>query len=139
VHFGANIDIHSWEPQMNELKKCIPEWLMCQSRYDVLRLCRQQVQGMSTPQLYMKVAGVWTGTHEENDRFHSVNCCHGPEAASDDGLPCSEWFCVAPQSVPRARDVVKQHFGIDLYSSRGEGRFFLDPDFLLAHDIPGEK
>ena len=50
------------------LRNCIPSWMMCQSPRDLLHLLRRPVEGMSTPQVYIKVPGVWTGGHEENLR-----------------------------------------------------------------------
>ena len=52
----------------------MPAWLMCRSSQDLLRLLRHPVEGMSTPQVYIKVPGVWTGGHEENLRYLYPMC-----------------------------------------------------------------
>lgn len=54
---------------LQSLSRCMPAWLMCRSSQDLLRFLRRQVEGMSTPQVYIKVPGVWTGGHEENLRY----------------------------------------------------------------------
>jgi hypothetical protein len=69
VLFGTNIDAVGWTSYMTALQSRIPPFLWCGSEVDVLRLMRQVVEGMSTPQVYMKTPGVWTGGHEENARL----------------------------------------------------------------------
>lgn len=68
VIFGTNIDIGDWTEYMDMLRSGFPSFLWCQGESDVLRLLRQTVEGMSSPQIYVKMPGVWTGGHEENNR-----------------------------------------------------------------------
>ena len=75
---------------------------------------------------YIKVPGVWTGGHEENARFRSINCSHGPGE--------SEWGAIAGAHVPALRTAVLAHYGIDIYLC--EGRWFPDVQFCRAHAIP---
>jgi hypothetical protein len=68
VKFCTNMDIRGWAQHMAALQRCMPAWMLCQSQWDLLRLIRQPVEGMTSPQVYIKVPGVWTGGHEENCR-----------------------------------------------------------------------
>lgn len=68
VLFGSNIDAIGWTVYMGMLKDRFPPFLWCGDDNDVLRLMRQVVEGMTTPQVYLKTPGVWTGGHEENCR-----------------------------------------------------------------------
>eukprot|EP00742_Colponemidia_sp_Colp-10_P007636 GILJ01008230.1.p1 GENE.GILJ01008230.1~~GILJ01008230.1.p1 ORF type:complete len:1309 (+),score=160.60 GILJ01008230.1:159-3929(+) len=126
VQFAVNVDIGHWENQMRELRNKIPDWFLCDSPLDVLSFMRQKVNGMNLPQLYVKVPGVWTGGHEENCRFRSVNVNHGPYE--------SEWGAVEQKYVPLLRQKVIDQCGIDIY--KNEGKWFPDPDFCLANGIP---
>ena len=40
VDFCVNVDIGSWDDQMKELKKKIPEEFMSMSKHDILRFAR---------------------------------------------------------------------------------------------------
>ena len=126
VRFCSNMDVSGWTAHMAALRECIPSWLMCRSRHDLLRLLRQNIEGMSSPQVYIKVPGVWTGGHEENCRFRSVNWTFGPGA--------SEWFAVEPQHCQALHDVVKREGSTDLLAD--EGSWFITPEFLETHGIP---
>lgn len=59
------------------------------------------------PQLYLKVAGCWTGGHEENLRLAAVNLNHGPSNC--------EWWGLDYSQAPRFREMVKRDFGVDIY------------------------
>lgn len=76
VQFAVNIDIEEWHQELSEIRK-LPEWLLWQSKRDGLSYLIQSVKGMTSPQVYMKVKGVWTGGHEENLRAQAVNINHG--------------------------------------------------------------
>lgn len=68
IRFCCNVDIRNWTQHMDALKRHIPAWMQFQSSNDILGRLRQDVEGMNSPQVYMKVPGVWTGGHEENLR-----------------------------------------------------------------------
>ena len=120
-----------------------PSFLWCEGEKDLLKLLRQQVRGMSTPQVYMKVPGSWTGGHEENcrwadykssitheftthHRFRSINLNMGPED--------SEWFAIGPAHSGELRRKVLEIHGIDIYLN--EGVWFPTENELRELDIP---
>ena len=76
IYFAVNIDIANWKEHVAELEK-IPKPLYCQSKYDSLNILRQTILGITTPQMYMKVNGCWTGGHMENMNLQAVNINHG--------------------------------------------------------------
>jgi hypothetical protein len=76
VLFAVNIDIEEWIQELSEIRK-LPEWILWQSKRDGLSYLIQSVKGMTIPQIYIKVKGVWTGGHEENLRAQAVNINHG--------------------------------------------------------------
>lgn len=76
VDFAVNIDISLWEEQINELKK-LPPILIYRSKHDVLRYLQQEIEGITSPQMYLKVKGCYTGGHEENLRAQTININHG--------------------------------------------------------------
>ena len=120
VKFCVNVDMDgpSWRQERTKLMSYLPKWLACCGGEDVLRFMRQPIKGMSTPQLYLKVPGVWTGGHEENVRFRSVNINHGPGA--------SVWGSVSAEHIELLHQKVQEHFGVDIFSR--EGHFFPIPD-----------
>jgi hypothetical protein len=127
VKFAVNIDSGNWTEITNELEK-LPNWCKW-GKYDpVLGHLPDSmvIPGMSLPQLYCKVPGVWTGGHEENVRFHSINNNHGPG--------CSIWGAIAPEYVSKLREIVLAKHHVDIYKS--EGRWFPDPEFCRENDIP---
>ena len=128
--FCSHLDIVSkhncdWSKQLNELSK-LPSWMYCQTKDDILHLLRKQIPGMTTPQMFIKVPGVWTAAHEENNQFRSVNVNHGPG-------PC-EWAGVAAKHVPRLRQLVLETHSIDIYKE--EGRWMPPLDYMIKHKIP---
>ena len=62
VDFCVNVDIGGWDRHMKELKK-VPDQFMCMTQPDIMRFARIQVLGVTTPQIYLKVKGNWTGGH----------------------------------------------------------------------------
>lgn len=127
VKFAVNIDAGSWVLVTNELEK-LPHWCKW-GKYDpVLGHLPDSmvIPGMSLPQLYCKVPGVWTGGHEENVRFHSINNNHGPG--------CSIWGAIAPEFVSKLREVVLLKHSVDIY--KNEGSWFPDPEFCRDNKIP---
>jgi histone demethylase len=89
---------------------------------------RQDILGVSSPQLYLKVGGVWTGGHEENLRAQAVNINFGPAP--------SKWYCVKAEHVPRLRRLVKAKYGEDKDIHAMEGLWFEDIDFFLENNVP---
>ena len=128
LEFAANIDIAEWAPQMRALRRALPRWLACQGPDDVLRFCRQPVFGVTLPQMYLKLAGCWTGGHEENVRFQSINVNHGPGP--------SRWWAVGARYAPRLRALVSREFGVDVYSRESEGNWWPDARWLRARGVP---
>lgn len=126
--FCSHLDLlpeTKWRRQHRELQK-LPPWLYCQTSEDLLRYCRRQIPGMTSPQMYIKVPGVWTAAHEENNQFRSVNVNHGPG-------PC-EWAGIAAIHTPRLRQLVLESHNIDIYKE--EGRWVPPLDYLIKHKIP---
>jgi hypothetical protein len=128
--FCSHLDLltksnNDWSKQLNELSK-LPSWLYCQTKDDVLHLLRKQIPGMTTPQMFIKVPGVWTAAHEENNQFRSINVNHGPG-------PC-EWAGVAARHVPRLRQLILSSHNIDIYKE--EGRWMPPLDYMIQHKIP---
>jgi len=76
VYFAVNIDIGHWKDHMEELEK-VPKQIFCQSSFDSLAYLKQPILGITSPQLYMKVKGCWTGGHMENMNLQAVNINHG--------------------------------------------------------------
>lgn len=128
VQYAVNIDLKGevWSRQVAALDESLPPWMAACGVADAFRLSPQKVDGMNCPQLYVKVAGSWTGTHEENNRFYSVNHNHGPSP--------SEWGAIAPQHVAKLREAVRVEMGIDILAA--EGRYIPDRDFCAKHSIP---
>ncbi len=126
TRYAVNVDIGHHSGLCRVLNDSVPEWMRPLSKNDMLRFSPQQVPGMNAPQLYIKVPGVWTGAHEENNCMRSVNICHGPGE--------SVWFAVAPEHTQRVAELVRSHFSFDMESR--EGHHFPSPDFLEAHGIP---
>ena len=128
VQYAVNIDLkgNMWKHQTVALRESLPPWMAACGVADAFRLSPQKVDGMNCPQLYIKVAGSWTGTHEENNRFYSVNHNHGPSP--------SEWGAIAPQHVAKLRRAVLAEVGVDILAA--EGRYIPDRKFCAKHCIP---
>ena len=126
--FCSHLDLlpqENWNRQHVELDK-LPAWIYCQTKQDILRFCRKAIPGMTSPQMYIKVPGVWTAAHEENNQFRSVNVNHGPG-------PC-EWAGVAAEHVPRLRQLVLETHNIDIYKE--EGRWMPPLEYMIEHKVP---
>ena len=94
--------------------------------YDILKHARIQVLGVTSPQVYLKVKGNWTGGHQENMRVRAANLNHGPAS--------SIWHSVGgPEQIERFRKLVKTRYKIDLF--KHEGLWFCDPDFCIANKL----
>ena len=55
IKFGVNIDIETWKNTMEELQTKLPEDVLWNTEYDVMKYLKQQIKGVNLPQLYMKV------------------------------------------------------------------------------------
>jgi hypothetical protein len=55
--------------------------------------------------------GAWTGGHEENCRFRSANCNHGPGQ--------SEWFAVEAEYTASLRTKLLETHNVDIYATEG--------------------
>ena len=127
IEFAANVDmVGVMDAELAHLRRTQPPWMLWQSASDCLRFARQGVSGMTAPQMYLKRRGVWTGGHEENLRFSSVNCCHGPGS--------STWYAVDQEHAARVRSLALEHAGVDIYVA--EGNWWPDPDWLRSHGVP---
>jgi len=126
VLFGSNVDMGAWASHNALLRKALPDFLVWQGNHDLLSLLRQHVPGMDLPQLYMKVPGVWTGGHEENNRFRSININHGPGDC--------EWWAVEGGYTNRVRQAVLREEGIDIFAT--EGQWMPDEAWFAEHGIP---
>jgi hypothetical protein len=51
VLFGSNIDAVGWNDYMEAMRLAFPAFLWCGSQVDLLRLLRQNIEGMNTPQV----------------------------------------------------------------------------------------
>lgn len=71
LRFGTNCDLSDekkWSPQLNELNK-LPAWVRLTSAGNMLTHMGNQILGMNTLQLYMKVPCARTPGHQENNNF----------------------------------------------------------------------
>lgn len=126
IAFGSNLNLSYLQTFQESLKSSFPAWLMCSSNDDMLRRLRQNVEGVNTPQIYVKVPGVWTGGHEENNRLRSINCNDGPGS--------SEWFSVESKYLNEVKALVLRDYQVDVL--RNEGAWFPDPMWFASHKIP---
>lgn len=109
VKFAVNIDIGNWEKEIDELRKVLPANVLWNSNEDALKYLRQNILGMTLPQLYLKVKGCWTGGHEENLRFSSANINHGPNDC--------EWWGLDSTQALQLRKCVKRDHNFEIYNS----------------------
>lgn len=85
---------------------------------------------------------MWTGGHEENVRFRSVNINHGNLTGLTNvqnthiyvGPYEAQWGAVTAEYAPRLREKVLEWHHIDIYQE--EGKWYPDTDFLIGHGIP---
>ena len=71
LRFGTNCDLSDdkkWGPQLRELNK-LPAWVRVISPGNMLTHMGNQILGMNTVQLYMKVPCARTPGHQENNNF----------------------------------------------------------------------
>lgn len=123
VDFAVNIDFENWRPQIDELRKKLPKRLLWGSDDDALEDVRQHIKGMTLPQIYMKTKGCWTGGHQENMRFCSININHGPGNC--------EWWALDTRYTVAFRAKIKEQFYYDIFLH--ETQWWPDEDWCLAN------
>jgi hypothetical protein len=123
VEFAVNIDIDSWKPQVDELRKKLPRRLLWCTDDDALTDVRQHIKGMTLPQIYIKTSGCWTGGHQENLRFCAVNINHGPGDC--------EWWGMETSCTDAFRAKVLEEFHYDIFFQ--ETLWWPDEDWCLAN------
>ncbi|KAL4487904.1 hypothetical protein ABPG72_022764 [Tetrahymena utriculariae] len=127
VMFAVNIDMDdfNWQTENMRLRSGLPHYLLNKGKHDILSYHRQNVMGCTQPQMYLKVAGVWTGGHQENISVRAVNINHG------DGD--SDWYCVDFDQVEKYRNYVKKKYQVDIHGDEGLwfGKYN-DPDVIKA-------
>ncbi len=125
IKYGVNIELDGIPKMKEELEKKFHPLLVFGSEYDLLVYLRQQILGMTIPQLYIKTRGVWTGGHQENLGFKSINISHGPDG--------SLWFGVDRKDEETFRKLVNDLYHMDIHSK--EGHWFPDIYFFMKHKI----
>jgi hypothetical protein len=55
IFFGVNIDALGWSDLMTELEAKVDPVILYCSKYDALSYLRQDILGVTSPQLYLKV------------------------------------------------------------------------------------
>ncbi|KAL4469446.1 hypothetical protein ABPG74_004699 [Tetrahymena malaccensis] len=127
VMFAVNIDMDdlNWQTENMRLRSGLPHYLLNKGKHDVLSYHRQNVMGCTQPQMYLKVAGVWTGGHQENISVRAININHG-EGDSD-------WYCVDFDQVEKYRNYIKRKYQVDIHGDEGLwfGKYN-DPDVIKA-------
>lgn len=126
VYYGVNVDLDDYTILNNELENKLPNILTPGSHYDALHYVRQHVKGMTIPQIYIKVPHVWTGGHEENLRFRSININHGPGD--------SYWWGVPQKYSKEFAELAQKLFNSNIY--KREGTWFPHWEFFMLYKIP---
>ena len=80
---------------------------------------------MTVPQIYLKVAGCWTGGHQENLRLRAVNINHGPGDV--------EWYCMETDESDKLREMIIKQKGFDIY--KREHKWFFDLETTLKYGL----
>ena len=129
VYFGVNIDIGDWPILCRELETKLPPWLRYLSTSDLQGFFRNDILGMTIPQIYLKVPGCWTGGHQENLRLRAININHGPGSV--------EWYCVEPEEAEIMRKKIMKDHGIDVMLK--EHHWYLDLEDTLKFGVKVSK
>jgi hypothetical protein len=125
VDYGVNIELTDYPELQKELETHVHPLLLFGSEYDALKYVRQHINGMTIPQMYIKVKDVWTGGHEENLRMRSININHGP----GDSL----WWCTPVEDSKKLAEQVSTEYGMNIYKE--EGIWFPEMDFFYRNRI----
>jgi hypothetical protein len=125
IYYCVNVDLDDY-PEIKEcLDKNLPACIRFRGSNDILSYLRSIVKGMTSPQIYIKVSGTWTGGHEENLRFRSININHGPGE--------SDWYGVSMKNSLKFRELVKKQYNMDIY--RKEGIWFPTLEWFMTNKI----
>jgi hypothetical protein len=125
IYYCVNVDLDDY-PEIKEcLEKNLPSSIKFRGSNDLLSYLRSIVKGMTSPQIYIKVSGTWTGGHEENLRFRSINMNHGPGD--------SDWYGVGMKDSLKFRELVKKQHNMDIYKK--EGIWFPNLDWFMTNKI----
>ena len=111
IKFAVNLDIGNFKDQMLELYRKVPSWLFCNQQDDIQGYLRKHIPGMSVPQIYLKVAGCWTGGHQENLALRAVNINHGPGEV--------EWYCMEVDEAYRFNQFIQVERKVNLLKLEG--------------------
>lgn len=126
TEFCVNVSIETWNDVMKDLENKIPKQILFKSEYDSMSFLRQEIEGITIPQIYLKVAGCWTGGHEENSRIRAVNI--------NTGSGNVEWYCVDAKNVPKFRKINLAQRKVNIHEA--EGFFYTDLYYCLSENIP---
>jgi hypothetical protein len=125
IYYAVNVDLGNYKEMDKELETKISPLIVYGSKYDILAHVRNHIKGMTKPQMYIKVPNVWTGGHEENLRFRSININHGPGN--------SFWWAAYQEDSQKLFEKVKEMYKVSIYKK--EGIWFPNTDFFLNGDI----
>ena len=84
---------------------------------------------MSVPQIYLKVAGCWTGGHQENLSLRAVNINHGPGEV--------EWFCMEADEAYRFNEHIMADKNLNLLQQ--EGLWYISLEEVLQRGFKVSK
>ena len=111
IRFAVNLDIGNFPEQLFELYSKVPHSIYCNRDEDLQGYLRKHIPGMSVPQIYLKVAGCWTGGHQENLSLRAVNVNHGPGEV--------EWYCMEADEAYRFNELIMKEKGLNLLKLEG--------------------
>lgn len=129
IKFAVNLDIGNFRDQLLELYNKVPDWLFCNREADVQGYLRRHIPGMSIPQIYLKVAGCWTGGHQENLSLRAVNINHGPGEV--------EWYCMEVDETYRFNEDILARKKLNLLKM--EGLWYFDLKDVLRQGYKVSK
>jgi hypothetical protein len=125
ILFAVNVDMGKWIKEANTLRELFPE-ISFGSSQDGLAYLRQHTLGITMPQVYLTVADVYTGGHQEHLCVNAVNINNGPGS--------SVWISVDAEHVPRLRELILQESKLDIMVD--EGLWFREAEYFIQHAIP---
>ena len=73
------------------VQTCLPNWMWCRSEHDMLRYCPGDIAGVTSPQLYLKVPGVWTVGLASSSDDHALRV--PARAVVGVGVSLIDWSC----------------------------------------------
>ena len=129
IKFAVNLDIGNFPEQLTELHQQVPSWLYCNKPEDLQGMLRKHIPGMSVPQIYLKVAGCWTGGHQENLSLRAVNINHGPGEV--------EWYCMEADEAYKFNKQILREKQLNLLKL--EGLWYIPLDEVLKRGFKISK